>query len=723
MRVKHRHRSVQSTTAAAAASVDVTFVSSSMSGPEVKHCLQPRIAENGYRLPDPLPIGSILTDSTKRQWLLGHSIGCGGFGEIYCAQELPDDDDDEDNNYNNDHYSMAANNHHNGGDHYSNTDDRPSKGQQQQQRQRHLSYKSLPKRSCVRKFNRQQLLLKRKKRIDKLLKDKQQNYPFVAKVDHLSGPLFAEMHFYHRVAKPKLIDNWMLTNRLAFIGMPRYVASGIFISRSTCRRFRFLVLDRMGVDLQKILDKHRHILSLKSAYTITTMIIDILAYIHSFGYIHADIKASNLLLGRTETTSPARELYLVDYGLVERYRTQNGEHKEEEEDNRRANSGTIEFTSRDGHVGALTRRSDLEMLVYNTITWLSGGRLPWIDEKDYEVVRQQKEYYMSHIDKLLIYAFKTKSSIPKGLDEFVRSIGRLGFKEDPDYGALKLILIRAIVSSGYTNDGLITWGNKSENKTNRKGAKRCASADLELAKNNKQRKQQTDKQEFEQIESCDIPRKMDRHRAVRSAPTTCLSPRHRSGGSMTPAVNGGQLGSNGGVGGSGGRRVYGGDIELSNPTPQMLEVMERIRQKSANIERVFDSFDLNTMNNAMNLVEPKIHRLKVKYKKKIKKNKTKTNSSNNGTNNHKVVVMVNNNNNNKIRSTTTTTTTTTTSTNGKPLKASKTTTTKRLSGGNHNHNNGVMTAANGKTNNKYKTGGQQTHSVSKRACKTRNIFI
>jgi len=109
-------------------------------------------------------------------------------------------------------------------------------------------------------------------------------------------------------------------------------------------------------------------------------------------------------------------------------------------------------------LGQLSRRSDLEILAYNTISWLSGGRLPWINCKDHEEVRKQKDYYMSHIDELLKYAFGSKSLVPKGLEEFVRSIARLGFKEDPDYAHLKLILTRAIVNSGFSNDGLITWG-------------------------------------------------------------------------------------------------------------------------------------------------------------------------------------------------------------------------------------------------------------------------
>ncbi|XP_058816936.1 nucleosomal histone kinase 1 [Topomyia yanbarensis] len=42
-------------------------------------------AANGYQMPAPVPLGTILTDMSKRQWKTGPSIGSGGFGEIYCA--------------------------------------------------------------------------------------------------------------------------------------------------------------------------------------------------------------------------------------------------------------------------------------------------------------------------------------------------------------------------------------------------------------------------------------------------------------------------------------------------------------------------------------------------------------------------------------------------------------------------------------------------------------
>lgn len=47
----------------------------------------PKKKQNGYKMPDPLPPGEILKDMIGKKWRLGSSIGKGGFGEIYAAQE------------------------------------------------------------------------------------------------------------------------------------------------------------------------------------------------------------------------------------------------------------------------------------------------------------------------------------------------------------------------------------------------------------------------------------------------------------------------------------------------------------------------------------------------------------------------------------------------------------------------------------------------------------
>ena len=285
--------------------------------------------------------------------------------------------------------------------------------------------------------------------------------------------------------------------------MPRYIASGIHdkpsITTKTAgakgkdhssghMKYRFLVIQRFGDDLQKKLEEVNHTFDLKTAYTIAKKVIDILEYIHSFGYIHADIKASNLLLGRSYAPTPRgkgiaeqngihSEVWLVDFGLVEKYRTGEGEHKTCEEDQRRANNGTVEFTSRDSHVGALSRRSDLEILAFNMLSWLSGGRLPWMQNlKDHRFVHACKKYYMDRLHELFNYSFsqtkqspptidyqevvrsvpppasafektKLKAKVPPGILEYFQYIVKLDFTQDPDYDLLKAMLSSAIAKT------------------------------------------------------------------------------------------------------------------------------------------------------------------------------------------------------------------------------------------------------------------------------------
>lgn len=41
--------------------------------------------KKAHQLPDPLSKNTILTDLLKQKWIIGTSIGKGGFGEIYSA--------------------------------------------------------------------------------------------------------------------------------------------------------------------------------------------------------------------------------------------------------------------------------------------------------------------------------------------------------------------------------------------------------------------------------------------------------------------------------------------------------------------------------------------------------------------------------------------------------------------------------------------------------------
>lgn len=513
----------------------------------------PRIAPNGNRLPERLPVGHRLVDTTKQQWLIGPAIGSGGFGEIYLTRQYNE-----------------------------NTDSRLTQSQIVAQSARWAN---------------------------------------VIKFEHFSGPLFAEINFYLRVAKKETIDEYILAKNLKHLGMPRYVASGIYDTSKAdnplpvCKnimnatqviqnddtqiinnkkrklngkskalasgskkqkapvkekKYRFLVLQRFGDDVQKILTQAGSRFDMKAAFAVALKVIDTLEYIHSHGYVHADVKASNLLLGlkddisksastddsqqkngkitnfnhnnldtsssklpnsisspapkrrtparasalsaasKTKTPAsttkiasapqciiePTDEVYLIDFGLVEKYTHKDGRHRDYVEDQRRANNGTVEFSSRDAHIGAFSRRSDLESLAYNLLFWVSGGRLPWTNVlKDHHQVEISKKWYMDHLEEFVNYCFNehadpidaakllaeddsaTKVSTGGGgggarngagngnitssrqsstqdsimcaaLYDFVSYIAKLGYADEPDYYLLKTILNNALVGTG-----------------------------------------------------------------------------------------------------------------------------------------------------------------------------------------------------------------------------------------------------------------------------------
>jgi vaccinia related kinase len=164
-----------------------------------------------------------------------------------------------------------------------------------------------------------------------------------------NGPLFVEMHFYIRNSKSEDITNFKTEHKLKALGMPEFIAMGSHDIQDM--KHRFIVLPRFGTDVQKILLENDHKFPTHTALRIGWQMLNVLEYIHNQTYVHGDIKGANILLGFGKNCD--EQTYLLDFGLACHYNT-----KEFKPDPKKQHNGTIEYTSRDAHLGVPTMRGD-----------------------------------------------------------------------------------------------------------------------------------------------------------------------------------------------------------------------------------------------------------------------------------------------------------------------------------------------------------------------------
>ncbi|KAL0968937.1 hypothetical protein UPYG_G00220170 [Umbra pygmaea] len=260
-----------------------------------------------------------------------------------------------------------------------------------------------------------------------------------------NGPLFSELKFYMRAAKPDLIQSWTKSHKLQYLGVPKYWGSGLHEKGD--KRYRFMVMDRFGTDLQKKFEESGRRFPRKLVLQLGLRLLDILEYIHEHEYVHADIKASNLLLSHKNPN----QVYLVDYGLAYRYSPE-GVLKEYKEDPKRCHDGTIEFTSIDAHKGVSPcRRSDLEILSYCMVQWLCG-KLPWEDKlQDPLYVRDAKIRCQDDISAFMSKCFPSQDQ-PEELIKFMKEVKTLSYTDKPAYQKLRSILEAGLKAIGTKDD-------------------------------------------------------------------------------------------------------------------------------------------------------------------------------------------------------------------------------------------------------------------------------
>ncbi|KAH6945335.1 hypothetical protein HPB50_007899 [Hyalomma asiaticum] len=172
-------------------------------------------------------------------------------------------------------------------------------------------------------------------------------------------------------------------------------------------------------------------------------VIDVFEYVHSYDYFHADAQASILLLGFGK--GKENEVRLVQFALSCLY-TQNGKQKEYKEALRKTHDGTIEFTRQDAHIGDNSKWRHRN----------PGTQPPADNLKVPEHVSQQKSSLMENISLLIITCFP-RWEIPCGITEFVHCVAAMKFEDTPDYKRLQRFLEKGIQAAGFNPDGRLPF--------------------------------------------------------------------------------------------------------------------------------------------------------------------------------------------------------------------------------------------------------------------------
>jgi serine/threonine protein kinase len=205
----------------------------------------------------------------------------------------------------------------------------------------------------------------------------------------------------------------------------------------------FLVQELLGNNLSQEMKKRKNKFSKKTFISIALQMISRIEFLHSYGFIHCDIKPDNFVLNlekekeneNVNENKNAKDnlvIYLIDYGLAEPYiNLKTKEHKKLKE--QQGPKGTFDFCSINNHMGiSLSRRDDIESLAYCLI-YFYLGKLPWSSRNS---SIKSRENIMNA--KIEFCSFgKNIKNLHKNLCKILDYATRLQFEEKPNYKYLK----------------------------------------------------------------------------------------------------------------------------------------------------------------------------------------------------------------------------------------------------------------------------------------------
>uniref|UniRef100_K3X2I7 Casein kinase I n=1 Tax=Globisporangium ultimum (strain ATCC 200006 / CBS 805.95 / DAOM BR144) TaxID=431595 RepID=K3X2I7_GLOUD len=209
--------------------------------------------------------------------------------------------------------------------------------------------------------------------------------------------------------------------------------------------YRFLVLERLGRTLETVLQEEGPIPSATAA-RLGLELMDTLKHMHVNNIIYVDVKPENFMLDADRES----KIYVVDFGISDRYVMATGKHKEHKMGNI---VGTPTFLSLNCHIGATpSRRDDIEALLH-VLLYLMLGSLPWQKvSSDAEGAKLKKA---TSVDQLC-------QTLPQEWKLMLEKIRACKFDEKPDYDFFTKQFVKLGAKPGSSD--AYNWGDKASKK-------------------------------------------------------------------------------------------------------------------------------------------------------------------------------------------------------------------------------------------------------------------
>jgi len=214
--------------------------------------------------------------------------------------------------------------------------------------------------------------------------------------------------------------------------------------------YNVLVMDLLGPSLEDLFQFCNRKFTLKTVLMIADQLLERIEYIHQKCFIHRDIKPDNFLIG---LQSKSHIIHCIDFGLSKKYldpRTLR--HIAFREG--KSLTGTARYASINTHLGyEQSRRDDLESLGYVFLYFLRGS-LPWsgldIQNKrlKYEAIGTKKRHTPPEV---------LCEGYPMEFAQYLNIVRALGFTDQPDYNALRMLFRNLFDRSGFVRDNEFDW--------------------------------------------------------------------------------------------------------------------------------------------------------------------------------------------------------------------------------------------------------------------------